>query len=95
MPPKPTQNTPLNKGSNVSSMDAERLRRSEQAGAAAASFDSDESALLTEALQIIDKASDIDEARVEAIRQQIAKGEFKIDYEQLAKKMIAFESSLD
>lgn len=36
----------------------------------------------------------IDEAKVEAIRQQIEEGNYKIDYQSLAGKMLALESNL-
>lgn len=38
---------------------------------------------------------EIDTKKVEAIRQAIARGEFEIDYEQLTRKMIAFETELE
>ena len=39
--------------------------------------------------------SEIDDATVERIRTALEKGEYKIDYEKLAGKMLAFEDKLD
>ena len=38
---------------------------------------------------------DIDTEKLETIRQAMAKGEFTIDYERLARKMMTFEAELE
>ena len=52
------------------------------------------STLLTEAEDKANSAPDIDEAKVEAIRQAIQNGEMTIDHQKLAQKMLEFELTL-
>ena len=52
------------------------------------------STLLTNAGEKAMDAPDIDEARVESIREAICNGEMTIDYEKLAQKMLEFELNL-
>ena len=50
--------------------------------------------LLRNAEAIAASTPDIDIDKVEEIRQAIVRGELKIDYESLARKMLSFEASL-
>ncbi|CAM3720468.1 flagellar biosynthesis anti-sigma factor FlgM [Parendozoicomonas haliclonae] len=56
---------------------------------------SQDAALLQQAEAIAASTPDIDMAKVEQVRQAIARGELKIDYEKLAQKMLDFEGALD
>ena len=55
---------------------------------------SDTSIILTNAETAALSTPDIDEAKVEAIKQAIQNGEMSINYEQLAQKMLEFELTL-
>lgn len=52
------------------------------------------STLLTEATEKAGSTPDVDEARVEAIREAIQNGEMNINHEKLAQKMLEFELTL-
>ena len=52
------------------------------------------STLLAEMESRAHSAPDIDEAKVEAVRQAIQSGELSIDYDKLAQKMLNFELTL-
>lgn len=56
---------------------------------------SDSSKSIQQAEAKIRSMSEIDDATVERIRAAIENGEYKIDYEKLAGKMLAFEGKLN
>ena len=56
---------------------------------------STDATLLQDAEMIAAETPDVDMKKVEEVRQAIARGELKIDYEKLAQKMLEFETSLE
>ncbi|MGI9274058.1 MAG: flagellar biosynthesis anti-sigma factor FlgM [Endozoicomonas sp.] len=76
-----------------------RTTANKKAGSAKTSTESsvtvsDTSSLLARAEEVANQAPEVDDAKVEAIRQAIEDGELTIDYERLAQKMLEFELTL-
>ncbi|AMO56372.1 flagellar biosynthesis anti-sigma factor FlgM [Endozoicomonas montiporae] len=87
--------TDINSLQLVSSTSRKKSQNKETASEAGSDLSiSTTSTLLSEAEDKAYSAPDIDEARVESIRQAIQNGEMAIDHQKLAQKMLEFELTL-
>ena len=87
--------TDINHLQLVSSPSRKKSQNKEHAGETDGNLSiSTTSTLLSEAEDKAHSSPDIDEARVDAIRQAIQNGEMTIDHQKLAQKMLEFELTL-
>lgn len=91
-PPVPG-NTPLGKGPKADG-DPAAGSRAERAGGAEGGDATAESDRLQSVRQRIDQTPEVDRERVEAIKAQIANGEYPVDAEKVARKFAQLEAMI-